>query len=77
MLKNWIKEREGIALQDIERLLLRHEMPGALCRHAPHEPGAYTRLSFLFFPAEGKMRVSNGNPCVNKYQNFDLNTLEK
>ena len=73
MLQSWYTEhKDDISLAKIKKLVRRHEMPGALCRHAPHEPNAYTRLSFLFFPEEGRMLITNGNPCCNDYQEFTL-----
>ena len=73
MLKSWYPENKGdVSLAKIKKLMRRHEMPGALCRHAPHEPNSYTRLSFLFFPLEGRMMITNGNSCCNDYQEFTL-----
>ncbi len=73
MLKRWWeKQKEEVLLDDIKQLMRRHQMPGALCRHSPHEPNAYTRLSFLFFPNEGRMLITNGHPCCNEYQEFLL-----
>ena len=55
-------------------ILQSHADRGRLCCHGTDDVGgAYTRLSFIYCPSDGSAQISNGLPCVNKYQVFRIN----
>jgi len=61
------------SLEWLKNLMKSHEGEGRLCRHGTPETGeGYTRLSCLCFPIQRRFEITNGLPCINKYQTFNI-----
>lgn len=61
-----------VSVKWLKDLLRSHEGLGRLCKHGMEEGGGYSRLSFVYYPRTLTMEISNGFPCENEYQEFDL-----
>jgi isopenicillin-N N-acyltransferase-like protein len=57
-----------MTLNNLINITQYHKVPGGICQHGDLE--MYTRRSFLVIPNQGKLLVSNGPGCVNKYHDF-------
>ncbi len=60
------------SLELMKKTLRWHPMPGTLCRHEGSDPTGYTRLSLIALPHERKLYISDGPPCRNDYDVFEL-----
>ena len=57
----------------LKELFRDHNGIGRICRHGEEEYGfGYSRMSFIYYPCDRKVEITNGWPCQNKYQKFTL-----
>jgi isopenicillin-N N-acyltransferase-like protein len=72
-----LDERPGaIAVEDVERVLADHDgHPQSICRHRNDHPttGEHTTIvSMIVEPAAGRMLLTRGNPCQQRYELYRL-----
>ena len=65
-----------VSVEDAKMILSDHEgFPTSICRH-PNDDAATgwqrSVVSLVLEPGEGRMHVSNGNPCENEYETYEL-----
>jgi len=77
-LKTLMGRHHGELSIDVMKELMQdhNDYPDSICRHVdvvgPPEQYLYTAASLISVPAEGKMYVTNGNPCENEYVEYRL-----
>jgi len=73
MLDEFFGSAPRLDVETMQTLMRRHEYPG-LCRHGKQSDGytAFTELSYIALPAEGKVLYLDGNPCENTYSELSF-----
>ncbi|MDA1280298.1 MAG: C45 family autoproteolytic acyltransferase/hydrolase [Chloroflexi bacterium] len=72
-----LQQRKGggkISVDDVKAILSDHDgFPTSICRHPNDDPATGWQrsvVSLVLEPREGRMQVSNGNPCANEYATY-------
>jgi isopenicillin-N N-acyltransferase-like protein len=73
-----LNSRSGkVGVDDVKAILSDHDNhPTSICRHPNDNPNAGSDRSVISMIAEpdaGRMHVTNGNPCENPYEVYELN----
>ena len=65
---------DNLCVETMKCILSDHEnFPQSLCRHVDHTPHSMaTCSSVIAEPAEGRMHIARGNPCVRRYSTYEL-----
>jgi isopenicillin-N N-acyltransferase-like protein len=76
-IKSLLATRLGsIQLETLQEILSDHDgNPASICRHSEHGSGPQRRqtvASLIVEPAEGRMHIARGNPCLGMYQMYQL-----
>lgn len=56
----------------LKDLFKSHYGKGRICRHGLDCQGGFSRLHFVYYPCEKRVEITNGPPCENEYQYFQL-----
>jgi hypothetical protein len=60
-------------VQWLEELFRSHDERGPLCGHGDEASAErYSRLHFIYYPRQRRMRLTNGPPCMNEYRIFSI-----